>query len=210
MRGLLRIMALHEERRVLEALRRRFASEAGFAWCGAFTAAGELAGAAAAAGADVVFVDFEMAGVDPLWVVRELAGAAPQARVIALAGDARREPVERALAAGVRGYLSKHEATAELVSAARRVGRGEVVLGGGVSPARGAGREAGAEPGGATGGDAHAHGMDASAGIRRRGRADEGARAPGPRRPLDTEAAEPGQGPGVGPTSGPSPAGDGR
>jgi two-component system invasion response regulator UvrY len=77
----------------------------------------------------VVLLDLDMPGRDTLEVIRELAAADPSVRVVVLSGLLNPPLVNRVLAAGAWGYLSKGETSGEIVEAVRRVASDEPVLG---------------------------------------------------------------------------------
>jgi DNA-binding NarL/FixJ family response regulator len=77
---------------------------------------------------DVVTVDIEIPGQDGLDLARELRRLRPTPAVIVLTMHREESLVNAALDAGVAGYVLKDNATAEIVSALRVVGSGEVYL----------------------------------------------------------------------------------
>jgi DNA-binding NarL/FixJ family response regulator len=66
---------------------------------------------------DVVLMDLRMRGVDGIAATRAIRAEFPQARIIALTSYDGDQDIYRALEAGVRGYLLKESAHADLVNA---------------------------------------------------------------------------------------------
>jgi DNA-binding NarL/FixJ family response regulator len=77
---------------------------------------------------DIVVMDIAMPLLNGIEATRQLKKVLPQIRVIVLTMYADEEYVLRALQAGVRGYLLKRSAAAELLQAIRAVERGEFYL----------------------------------------------------------------------------------
>jgi DNA-binding NarL/FixJ family response regulator len=66
---------------------------------------------------DVVLMDLRMRGVDGIETTRAIRAEFPEARIIALTSYDGDQDIYRALEAGVRGYLLKESAHADLVNA---------------------------------------------------------------------------------------------
>ncbi len=73
---------------------------------------------------DVVLLDIEMPGEDGLSAAEAIAGESPETAVIILTMHADQEHLDRAVAAGVRGYVLKSAGLGELVGAIRAVADG--------------------------------------------------------------------------------------
>jgi NarL family two-component system response regulator LiaR len=84
--------------------------------------------AAAAAAPDVVLLDLRLPGADGIQVARTLRRVAPGARIIIVTVDDDPTQVQRALEAGVDGFLLKTASLEELGAAIRRTLRGERVV----------------------------------------------------------------------------------
>jgi DNA-binding NarL/FixJ family response regulator len=84
--------------------------------------------AAAAAAPDVVLLDLRLPGADGIQVARTLRRVAPQARIIIITVDDDPGQVQRALEAGVDGFLLKTASLEELGAAIRRTLCGERVV----------------------------------------------------------------------------------
>ncbi len=80
---------------------------------------------------DLVICDISMPGISGIDMVRRLASSKPGLPVLVITMHEEAIYAERALAAGARGFITKHEAPDRLIAAVRRI------LGGGVymSPA---------------------------------------------------------------------------
>jgi DNA-binding NarL/FixJ family response regulator len=73
----------------------------------------------------LVILDLHMPGLSGSELVSAMRAAAPDARILVLTGSLERRTVRDVLAAGADGYVLKEDETEELVSALRRVARGE-------------------------------------------------------------------------------------
>jgi len=73
---------------------------------------------------DVVLMDLAMPKVNGLEATREIREQAPQSKVLVLSAYKDDETLQRVLAAGVAGYVSKHSAADELLTAIRELGKG--------------------------------------------------------------------------------------
>lgn len=85
--------------------------------------------------ADVAILDFAMPLLNGLDAARQMQHVAPATRVILLTMYAEDHYVLEALRAGVRGYVIKTQAAADLAQAIREVSRGAIYLSPGVSRA---------------------------------------------------------------------------
>jgi two-component system response regulator NreC len=84
---------------------------------------------------DVAVLDFGMPLFNGLGAAREILRACPRAKAILLTVHTEDHYVLEALQAGVKGYVVKTEATADLVRAIHEVLRGTMYLSPGISPA---------------------------------------------------------------------------
>jgi DNA-binding NarL/FixJ family response regulator len=124
----IRILCVDDNDLVLGALERKFAALPGFEWCGTLPDASGLLAQSQACRPHVVLLDLDMPGPDALSQVRELRRSLPQCRVLVLSGMLTEAIVERAVDAGAWGYVSKGEASGEIIDAVRRVAAGQFVL----------------------------------------------------------------------------------
>ncbi len=74
--------------------------------------------------ADVVVLDINMPGPDFLELIPAITAARPKARVLVMSGLAEEDYALHALRAGAVGYLSKGNASGQLVEAVRRASEG--------------------------------------------------------------------------------------
>jgi DNA-binding NarL/FixJ family response regulator len=77
---------------------------------------------------DVALLDIDLPGIDGLTAAALLRERLPACRVLILTGLAAPEHLQRALAAGVSGFLVKDGTADDLVHAVRRVARDERVF----------------------------------------------------------------------------------
>jgi DNA-binding NarL/FixJ family response regulator len=77
---------------------------------------------------DLVVVDISLQNGNGLELIKELHGRYPQLPVLVLSMHAETSFAERALRAGARGYVVKHEASEKILTAIRQVYQGGVFL----------------------------------------------------------------------------------
>ncbi|ALO06460.1 response regulator receiver domain protein [Streptomyces venezuelae] len=77
---------------------------------------------------DVAMLDIQMQGADGLRAAERIAERAPSVRVVMLTTFGEHAYVERALKAGVSGFLLKDSTPQELIQAVRRVAAGDPVV----------------------------------------------------------------------------------
>jgi DNA-binding NarL/FixJ family response regulator len=82
---------------------------------------------------DIAIVDLAMPNMNGASAARELARVAPGIRTVVLTAHRGEEQVLAALEAGIKGYVLKTEAMADLVRALREVARGHTYLSPGIS-----------------------------------------------------------------------------
>ena len=88
----------------------------------------EAIGAAHALQPDVVLLDVHMpdgSGVDAVSAIKK---DRPQTQVVILTSDEEESVLRAAVQAGVTGYLSKHESSAQVMQAVRSAARGEALI----------------------------------------------------------------------------------
>jgi two-component system response regulator DesR len=127
--GPIRVLCVDDNELVCGALQRKFSDNPGFEWCGALPDAAMLVPRAMECRPHVVLLDMDMPGPDPLGELRRLGQSLPACRVVVLSGLLTASLVDRAVAAGATGYLSKAATSAEIVDAVERAAAGEVVMG---------------------------------------------------------------------------------
>jgi DNA-binding NarL/FixJ family response regulator len=77
---------------------------------------------------DMVTVDISLKGADGLELIKDIKIQYPDLAVLALSMHKESLYAERALRAGAKGYITKHEATKKVVMAIRKVLNGELYL----------------------------------------------------------------------------------
>ncbi|PWU25134.1 MAG: DNA-binding response regulator [Candidatus Rokuibacteriota bacterium] len=84
---------------------------------------------------DIAVVDLSMPQLNGLDAAREMSRAAPGIKIVALTVHTEDPYVISALRAGIKGYVLKNQASADLVQAIREVSRGMTYLSPGISRA---------------------------------------------------------------------------
>lgn len=95
----------------------------------------EVLGAVRKTNPDVVVLDITMPGLNGLDICRDLGKKVKGTAILILTMHDDEQFVASALEHGASGYLLKESAPAQLAEAVRRVARGEIYLGPGISPA---------------------------------------------------------------------------
>jgi DNA-binding NarL/FixJ family response regulator len=96
--------------------------------CGQAGTAGQALTAIATLKPDLVIVDISLAGTSGIELIKDLASQDPILRILVLSTHDELLYAERALRAGARGYVMKHEPTEQVMTAIRQVLLGEVYL----------------------------------------------------------------------------------
>lgn len=122
------VLCVDDNEQVTEAIRVKFRLNGGFRWIGSLQDAKRLVQVAREKCPDVVLLDIDIPGADPFVALQELSGACPDVRVIMFSGHVRREFIDQAVAAGAWGYVSKNDASEELLAAIKAVAKGNFVL----------------------------------------------------------------------------------
>lgn len=122
------VLCVDDNVQVADAVRIRLSREKLFTWSGWLPAADKLVETVERDHPGFVLLDLDLPGRDPLIATADLARQHPEVRVIVFSGLVRQELIERALDAGVWGYVSKNDGEGELVSALRTVHDGNIAL----------------------------------------------------------------------------------
>lgn len=96
--------------------------------CGQAGTAGQAFTEIAALKPDLVIVDISLAGTSGIELIKDLVSRDPILRILVLSTHDEALYAERALRAGARGYVMKHEATEHVMTAIRQVLSGRVYL----------------------------------------------------------------------------------
>lgn len=78
---------------------------------------------------DIAVVDWSLRDRDASQLIATLSRQRPQVPVLVLSVHEKQYYAERAVAAGARGYVMKHEATHKLIEAIHRVAAGQTLAG---------------------------------------------------------------------------------
>ncbi|HZW09410.1 MAG TPA: response regulator transcription factor [Phycisphaerales bacterium] len=127
--GPVRVLIVDDNQLVVDSLSLRLCQEDWIRVVGTLPRADDIAATVEQLGVDVIMLDVDMPGRDPLTVLEELSGSHPATRTIVLSGHVRSELIDRAVAGGAWGYLSKTSPTDVVVSSIRRVHEGEFAFG---------------------------------------------------------------------------------
>jgi DNA-binding NarL/FixJ family response regulator len=111
-----------------ESVARVLRRASAYSWAGWLPSPDGLMERLAAAPGAVVFLDIDMSGHDSFELVSEIARRFPAARVIMLSGHLRLELIDRALACGAWGYVSKNDDTDAILAAIENVVTGRIAL----------------------------------------------------------------------------------
>ncbi|MEO1320795.1 MAG: response regulator transcription factor [Pseudomonadota bacterium] len=124
----LKLFLVEDQAMVLGALAALLDREPDLVVAGTATSAEEARQALPETAVDVLLTDIELPGDSGLDLARYAADALPDMRVIVLTTFARSGYLERAMAAGVRGYVLKDSRASELAETIRRVHAGQRVV----------------------------------------------------------------------------------
>lgn len=124
----LSILCVEDDERVARSIEVTLGRAGCFEWKGWLNAADRLKEVATALKPALLLVDIDMPGKNPFEVVSELAESLPECRAVVFSGHVLPELIDRALDAGVWGYVSKNDCEHELVESLRQVSKGEVAM----------------------------------------------------------------------------------
>lgn len=120
----IRIVLVDDQPIMREGLARRFEQEADMEVVGLARDPDEARPLIENQNPDLVILDLHSPGDAGLAVVDRIRRVHPEAKILVLAGEARAVALDAALVAGVRGFLSKSEASEKLLQAVRDVAAG--------------------------------------------------------------------------------------
>jgi DNA-binding NarL/FixJ family response regulator len=123
-----RVLCVDDNDWVGESVARVLRRRAEYVWAGWLPSPEGLIDRLTACPDAVVFLDVDMPGHDSFEIVADIARRFPAARVIMLSGHLRLELIDRALASGAWGYVSKNDDTDAIVAAIGNVVAGRIAL----------------------------------------------------------------------------------
>ena len=123
-----RIIIVDDHPIVRLGIRQMLSADAGLSVCGEADSAEAALQLAKRSEADLAIVDLSLGDVTGLELIRQLHEAVPQVAVLVLSMHDEALFAERALRAGARGYIMKHEAIDGLVGAIRHVLSGRIYV----------------------------------------------------------------------------------
>jgi two-component system response regulator DesR len=131
----IRILLAEDEAMFRTAIRRLLELEADLTVVAEVGRGDEVVEAARSSSAEVALVDIEMPGKDGLSVAADLREAVPACRVLIVTTYGRPGFLQRAMAAGAAGFVSKDASPEYLSDAIRRCAAGETVVDPGLAAA---------------------------------------------------------------------------
>lgn len=121
-----RVLVVDDHPIIRQGLSQLLNGEADMAVSGDVADANDAMRAIATLNPDVVVADISLEGVSGLELIKMIKGRYPKLPVLVLSMHDESLYAERALRAGARGYIMKHEAPEVIVTAIRRAIRGEI------------------------------------------------------------------------------------
>jgi DNA-binding NarL/FixJ family response regulator len=82
---------------------------------------------------DLVLIDLEMPGMDGFTTIKFVSERFPEVKILVLSSHDREEYINKAIAAGAKGYLHKNTPPEELINAVRYIYKGYFQLGPGLA-----------------------------------------------------------------------------
>ena len=122
------VLCVDDNPYVAEALRIKLSRTDGFAWKGWAEDADSLLAMSRKSCASLVILDLDMPGKDPFDATEELQSICPNCRVVVFSGHVRKDLIDRAVQAGVWGYVAKSDGEDALIDAMCKVAEGEFAL----------------------------------------------------------------------------------
>lgn len=123
------VLCVDDNPHVADALRMLFSRGQWCRWLGWLPDATDLAERVKAVCPMIVLLDLDMPGPDPFEAIAEITAHCPETRTIIFSGHVRKDLIDRAIEAGVWGYVSKNDGEGVLVEAIRKILGGEFALG---------------------------------------------------------------------------------
>lgn len=127
-RSIVRVLCVDDNALIIEALIVRLGMEPWLHVVKILDQADTLVEAAIASQADVVLLDVDMPGKDAFEAMADLVAGRPESRCIMLSGHVRTDLLDRAVAGGAWGYVSKTAGAEAILKAIRGVCDGHFVV----------------------------------------------------------------------------------
>ncbi len=125
----IKVLCVDDHPLVGDALQASVAAASDMTLVGRLASAENVVEQAKQSGAEVILMDIEMPGKDPFEAIEDLRRQCPDAKVIMLSAYVRDHYLDSAVSAGAWGYVCKSDDPEAIMSAIRRVHRGEFVFG---------------------------------------------------------------------------------
>jgi two-component system invasion response regulator UvrY len=125
---MIRVLIVDDHDIVREGIKQIFSETTDITVAGEARSGGEAIEAVRRDGCDVIILDLNLPDRPGLDVLSQIHALAPQTPILILSMHTEASYVSRALQAGALGYVSKNSARAHLVTAIRKVARGERYL----------------------------------------------------------------------------------
>lgn len=122
----MKILLVDDHALLRETLAERLDKEPSFSVVGTASNAGEALEMCREDQPDVILMDIDMPGLDCFDAARRISSVHPGTRIVFLSAHAHDRYIERALAVGAMGYLTKDESPEKVVAAIREVARNRV------------------------------------------------------------------------------------
>jgi DNA-binding NarL/FixJ family response regulator len=123
-----RVVVADDHAIVREGLKRILDGQEGIEIAGEATNGHEVLERVRAGGFDLLLLDLSMPGKSGIELIRQVKAESPKLRVLILTMHEEDQYAVRAIRAGASGYLTKESATAQLVSAIRRIADGRLYI----------------------------------------------------------------------------------
>jgi DNA-binding NarL/FixJ family response regulator len=123
-----RVLVADDHAIVREGLKRILDGQEGIEIVGEATNGHEVIERVRAGGIDILMLDLSMPGKSGIELIKQVKDESPRLRVLVLTMHEEDQYAVRSIRAGASGYLTKESATAQLVSAIRRLAEGRLYI----------------------------------------------------------------------------------
>lgn len=124
----IRVLCIDDNDLVAAALAVKLQAQPNIVWLGHRPSADSLIADVRVLQPHIVLLDLDMPGQDPLAAMKSAVDAGLTARMVVLSGHVSLELIDRAIAAGAWGYVSKSDGDSAVLDAIRKVASGEFAL----------------------------------------------------------------------------------